>query len=418
MWRRRHGGAWVWNSFYRRGADGEWTAWLEPLDGTGDGPSVLVTAPDADGARRALTEDVGRFLRDPDGAAFRDRHARFCEPAELPDEEWPPAGAAYSTLHATPRHAALATAWTVAPAADVAVSLRHVWKNYGRVEALRGVSLDIRRGEVVAVLGPNGAGKSTAVNLMVGISQPTRGRVTLLGHRPGSLPARSRFGVMLQECGLPGTLRVQEMVDMFRSYYPSPMPRAEVLDIAGITHKARSLVSRMSRGERQRLFFALALCGDPDVLFLDEPTASLDVEARQAFLTSVRAFAGLGKTIVMTTHYLEEAEAVAERIVVFNRGRVIADSTPDEIKAGFGKRRVSFVVPGGPGDAIFAGLPVTRFERTGDRVRFLADDPEDVLRALFDRGVEVRRLEVAAAGLQEVFLALVDTSADDEPAIA
>jgi ABC-2 type transport system ATP-binding protein len=425
---------WVWNSFYQRRDGGGWTAWLEPLDGVErlddvdaeDGVSsplvVLAFGDTPHAARKDLIKQIARRLKEspgPEADAFRQRHARLFEVGEMPVVEWPPPVAFHSVMQVPSKvvkdHELVAT---IASSDDMAVALQHVSKSYGAVEAVRGITVTIPKGQVVAVLGPNGAGKTTTIHMMLGLRRPTKGMATLFGQPPTSLAARARCGVMLQESGLPATLRVGEVVDLFRSYYAEPMARDEVLDLAGIAHKRKSLVTRLSGGERQRLYFALAVCGDPEALFLDEPTAGLDVEARQAFLASVRGFAALGKTVVMTTHYLEEAEAVADRIIVINRGRVVADGSPASIKTGFGKKRVSFAANVAVPELAFCDLPVAGLEVSGRRVRFLADAPEVVLRTLFDRGIQVEDLEVTAAGLQEAFLALVESGSTKGQAVA
>ena len=279
-------------------------------------------------------------------------------------------------------------------------------KRYGEVEALRGVDLAIGRGEIVAMLGPNGAGKTTSISLMLGLRRPTAGQVRLLGLDPRDRRARSRVGAMLQESGVPGVLTVRELIDLFRAYYPRPLPAERVITLAGLGDKAGARVNTLSGGQRQRLYFALAVCGDPDVLFLDEPTVGMDVEARQAFLQAIRELAGAERTIVLTTHYLEEADALARRIVVVDHGAIIADAPPAAIKARLASKRVRFRTAAPLDPTVLEGLPVSRLERTGDRVSLLTAEPEAVLRALFGRGVALTDLEVAGADLEEAFLAL------------
>ncbi len=285
-------------------------------------------------------------------------------------------------------------------------------KCYGTIEALRGVDLCIRPGEVVALLGPNGAGKTTTISLMLGLRRPTSGTAHLFGLDPTDRRARSRAGVMLQESGVGGVLTVRETVRLFRSYYPRPLPLVEVFALAGLEDVADRPVAKLSGGQRQRLYFALAICGDPEALFLDEPTVGMDVEARRAFLAGMRAAASAGKTIVLTTHYLEEADALAERIVVIDHGIVIADASPQALKARVASKRVSFSVAVPLGDEALAGLPVTSVQRSGPRVRLLSNAPETVLRALFERGVAVADLEVTGADLEEAFLALTRREED------
>ncbi|MGH7326687.1 MAG: ABC transporter ATP-binding protein [Candidatus Rokuibacteriota bacterium] len=287
-----------------------------------------------------------------------------------------------------------------------AVELEDVRKRYGPVEALRGVNLVIGQGEVVAMLGPNGAGKTTSISLMLGLRRPTAGQVRLFGLDPADRRARSRCGVMLQESGVPTVLTVRELIDLFRAYYPAPLPAGRAIALAGLEDKAGSRVGKLSGGQRQRLYFALAICGDPEVLFLDEPTVGMDVEARRAFLGAIRELAGQGRTIVLTTHYLDEADALAQRIVVIDHGVVIADATPREIKARIPSKRVHFRTSGPLELSVFDGLPVTAVESADGRVRLLSAEPETVLRELFRRGVAVADLEVVGADLEEAFLVL------------
>jgi ABC-2 type transport system ATP-binding protein len=286
------------------------------------------------------------------------------------------------------------------------VELQDARKRYGDVDALRGVDLVIGPGEVVAMLGPNGAGKTTSISLMLGLRRPTAGRVRLFGLDPRDRRARSRCGVMLQESGVPGVLTVRELVDLFRAYYPRPLPTDRAIALAGLQDRARARVGQLSGGQRQRLYFALAVCGDPEVLVLDEPTVGMDVEARQAFVAAIRQLAVEQRTIVLTTHHLEEADALAHRIVVVDHGMVIADAAPAEIKARIPSKRVHFRTTPGLDAAAFEGLPVTGLECVGDRVRLLSAAPETVLRELFRRGVSVAELEVAGADLEEAFLTL------------
>jgi ABC-2 type transport system ATP-binding protein len=291
------------------------------------------------------------------------------------------------------------------PVSD-AVELVDVSKRYGQVQALENVTLTISPGEVVAMLGPNGAGKTTSISLMLGTRRPTSGQARLFGLDPRDLRARSRIGVMLQESGVPGMLKVSEIVDMFGSYYPAPLPTAKAIAIAGLEEKSKSLVKDLSGGQRQRLYLALAVCGDPDTLFLDEPTVGMDVEGRRKFLDEIAEFAAKGRTVVLTTHYLEEADQLAKRIVVIDRGHVIADSTPAEIKARVAGKRVSFTVTNTIKDSDLDGLPLNSKQVENHHVRLLTNQPEVVLRELFRRGIEPQELEVVGADLEEAFVAM------------
>jgi ABC-2 type transport system ATP-binding protein len=294
-----------------------------------------------------------------------------------------------------------------------AVELIEARKSYGQIDALKGVSLTIQAGEVVALLGPNGAGKTTAISLMLGLRKPSAGQAQLFGLDPSDSRARSRCGVMLQESGVPDTLKVRELVDLFSSYYPHPMPAARVIGLAGLTEQVNQQARRLSGGQRQRLYFALAICGDPELIFFDEPTVGMDVESRRVFLASIRDFSRRGKTILLTTHYLEEADQLAERVIVIDRGAVIADDSPDQIKSKIVGRRVSFRTSSPLDDTILAGLPHTNLEVNGDRVRFFSSSPEAVLRELFAAGVQMRDLEVVGADLEEAFLNLTHAAEEE-----
>ena len=294
------------------------------------------------------------------------------------------------------------------------VELSEVSKNYGGVQALQTVSVRLEAGEVVAFLGPNGAGKSTAIAIMLGLRKPTGGRALLFGGDPRAVAARSRIGVMLQESGVPPTLKVRELIELFRIYYPRPLATKDLLIRAGLEDKAGAQLGTLSGGQKQRVYFALAISGNPDVIFLDEPTTGLDVEARRAFWEQIRDFVDSGKTIVLTTHNLEEADALAKRIVVINKGRIIADGTPGAIKARTAGKHVSFST-GRPLTAdFFAGLSLTRLVLQDDRVSFLSAEPEPAIERVFSAGCALRELEVVPAGLEEAFLTL--TGADDVPA--
>jgi ABC-2 type transport system ATP-binding protein len=287
-----------------------------------------------------------------------------------------------------------------------AIELIDLRKSFGHVEAVRGVNLRIEQGEVVAILGPNGAGKTTCINMMLGLRRPTTGTAKLFGIPPEDRRARSRCGVMLQESGLLGQLRVRELVDLFGSYYPHPMTPGRAIAMAGLQNQSNVQASKLSTGQRQRLYFALAVCGDPEAIFLDEPTVGMDVEARRSFLDVIREFGASGKTIVLTTHYLEEADELAERIVVFDQGRVIADATPTELKSQVAGKRISFSTSTPVFEPYLAGLEVVSMEREADRVRLLSSAPEEVLWRLHQCGVDVRDLEVSGVNLEDAFISL------------
>jgi ABC-2 type transport system ATP-binding protein len=289
----------------------------------------------------------------------------------------------------------------MAPAAQ----LIDATKKYGSVEALKGVTIDIELGDVVAMLGPNGAGKTTSISLLLGLRKPTSGKALLFGLQPDDLNARSRVGVMLQESGIPTVLKVRELVDLFRSYYPKPMSRDRAIAMAGLEEKANAQVKELSGGQKQRLYFALAVCGDPDVLFLDEPTVGMDVEGRRSFIERIAEFIQMGRTVVLTTHYLEEADQLAKRVIVIDRGLVIADASPQEIKSRVAGKRVRFMSTALT-EKDLEGLPVTTSTFVDHTVQLLTNQPEAVLRELFRRGVEMSDLEVSGADLEDAFISL------------
>src|SRR5437588_2511008 len=285
------------------------------------------------------------------------------------------------------------------------VELVDARKTFGSVQALAGVSLAVRPGELVGLLGPNGAGKTTAISLMLGLRRPTSGTARLFGLEPRDLRARSRIGVMLQESGIPLTLKVREVVDLFRTYYPQPLSTDKVVEMAGLSEFQGSLVGKLSGGQRQRVYFALAICGDPDALFLDEPTVGLDAATRRSFWDQVRGFKRRGKSIVLTTHYLDEADALADRVIVIDHGVIRAEDTPQAIRRLVPGKKVTFNWPGVTA-ADLAGLPLESLAIEGPRVVFLTSLAEDVLRTLFVRGAPITELEVAGAGLEEAVLVL------------
>ncbi len=289
-------------------------------------------------------------------------------------------------------------------AASIA-ELTNVSKTYGEVQALRNVSFSVRAGEVVAVLGPNGAGKTTAVSLLLGLLRPTAGAARLFGEDPQDIQTRTRVGAMLQLSGVPETVRVREHIALFSSYYPNPLSLKETLQAADLVGLEGRLYGKLSGGQKQRLHLALALCGNPDLLFLDEPTTGLDVEARRALWERVRGFIASGRTVVLTTHYLEEADALADRIIVINKGEKIAEGTPAEIKSRTAGRRIRCVTRVSP-DEVRGLAGVTSVMAQGAALEILATEAEPVVLALLQRDPDLRDLEVTGAGLEDAFLAL------------
>ncbi|ADW67375.1 ABC transporter ATP-binding protein [Granulicella tundricola] len=294
---------------------------------------------------------------------------------------------------------------SVSRTGEAVASLENVTKNYGSVTALDGLSLKLYPGEIVALLGANGAGKSTAVRLLLGLSAPTTGTVTIFGRDPRLAATRTRIGAMLQVASMPKTLKVKEHIDLFRSYYPKPLAVKEIVRIAQLSGIEDRLFEQLSGGQRQRLLFGLALCGDPEVIFLDEPTVGMDIEARRGLWVQVRELAAQGRTVLLTTHYLEEADALASRIVVIDKGRVVSEGTPSEIKSQTASKRIRCRTA--LSSAQIWTLPgVIDVEQTDGWTCVTAGNAEAVLRKMFAFDEGLSGLEVVSPGLEEAFLSL------------
>lgn len=292
-----------------------------------------------------------------------------------------------------------------------AVAFADATKCYGPVCAVDRLDLDVERGRTVALLGPNGAGKSTAISMLLGLTPPDSGRVEVFGGDPEVAVRAGRVGAMPQDGKLVPRVKVKELLRFVRETYPDAPPLGEVLATAGITELADRWVDRLSGGQTQRVRFAIALAGEPDLIVLDEPTAALDVESRRALWASMRSYAERGHTIVFSTHHLEEADEHADRIVVLARGRVIADGTSAQIKERVTGRTVSFEL-GGASMAGLERLPgVVAAEVLGARARLRTTDSDATVLALAAAGL-VRELEVTGAGLEEAFLALTSEGAE------
>ncbi len=306
---------------------------------------------------------------------------------------------------------------TDARAGASAIVFRDVVKVYNSsVRALDNVSFEIPGGETVALLGPNGAGKSTAIDTMLGLRRPTSGEVRVLGAAPVAAVGAGKIGGMLQRGGLPEGAKVGELVGLFRQLYRDRRGQDELMRLAGIANIADRRVEQLSGGQTQRVRFALALAGQPELLFLDEPTAALDVEARRGFWRSVQTITEQGATVLFATHYLDEADANASRIIVLNHGLVIPDGTPSDIKAYTATRRIRFATPA-PEPSVLLELPgVTDVSVAGDAVTLRSGDADATLPALYALGLPVRAMDVGGGGLEEALIAL--TSDDNGDKIA
>ncbi|HET8899814.1 MAG TPA: ABC transporter ATP-binding protein [Rhodanobacteraceae bacterium] len=299
----------------------------------------------------------------------------------------------------------------------VVAALRGVTYRYGKVTALAGVDLSLRAGELLALLGPNGAGKSTSVALLLGLVRPASGAVELLGRDPQQIEARRHIGVMLQTTNLPQTLRVGELLRLAASYYPDPRPLAETAELAGIADLLGRYYGKLSGGQQRRVQFALAVCGRPRVLFLDEPTVGMDIEARQRLWAAIRRLVAEGAAVVLTTHYLEEAETLAQRVVVMGKGRVLSEGSVDQLRARVALTRVR-CLSDLDAVAVAAWPGVQGASREDGRLTIVTASAENVLRRLLDQDQSLAELEVRRAGLAEAFTELTRDETVAEPEAA
>ncbi|MFE9093866.1 ABC transporter ATP-binding protein [Streptomyces sp. NPDC007264] len=287
------------------------------------------------------------------------------------------------------------------------VGFDQVSRTYGDVRAVDRLTLQLHPGETVALLGPNGAGKSTTLDLLLGLRRPDSGSVRVFGTSPREAVVAGRVGAMLQSGGLMDEVTVAELVALACALHPKAYQVTDVLARAGITQIADRKVDKLSGGQAQRVRFALATAGANDLIVLDEPTTGMDVSARQAFWATMREQADQGRTVLFATHYLEEADAVADRVLVLHRGRLLADGTAAEIKAKAGARRVSFDLRGPIDEAPLRALPfLTSIDISGQTVRIQSSDADATVHALYGLGVHPRNLEVAGLGLEQAFVAI------------
>ena len=291
------------------------------------------------------------------------------------------------------------------------VSFENVRKHYGRVKAVDGLTMDLRPGETVAFLGPNGAGKSTSLDMLLNLRKPTSGTIRMFGSDPYHAIKAGRVGAMLQSGGLMPEVTVRELVALVTGIHPRPLPVEQTLKRAGIDGFAGQRVDKLSGGQTQRVRFALAIVGESDLIVLDEPTTAMDVETRQAFWANMKAEVAEGRTLLFATHYLEEADQAADRILVINKGRLLADGTPSQIKARAGAKRISFRLDQ-IDEPFLLGLPaLVNVEVRHDLVQIQTSDSDRTLYALLDAGYRPREIEVSSLGLEQAFLAI--TAEDD-----
>jgi len=290
-----------------------------------------------------------------------------------------------------------------------------VVKTYGSRAALQGLSLTLPAGKVTALLGPNGAGKTTAISILLGLSKATRGTVRVGEQMAGDRALRERMGAMLQESPVADGLRVREMLQLFRGYYRDPLPLEHLLMISGLEQKAGRRASSLSGGEKRRLAFALAMAGNPDILVLDEPTTGMDVESRMRFWDVLKVYAMQGKTILFTTHYLEEADAVADHSAVIADGQLVAEGTPQSLKSAMPLRKISFRIIGeGFDEQLMLKWPgVREVRRYGEQTELFCEDTDRLLPLVLRSGIPLTDIQIHAARLEDVFQRLTGTHADN-----
>jgi ABC-2 type transport system ATP-binding protein len=290
-------------------------------------------------------------------------------------------------------------------AAHPLARLRGARKHYGPTLALDGLDLSLHAGQVTALLGANGAGKTTAVGLLLGLVAPDAGTVEVFGQSPSLLAVRQRVGTMLQSANIPDRLKVGELLRLVRSYYPQPRSVVECVMLAGLDGLLERRYGRLSGGQQRRVQFALAVCGRPKLLFLDEPTTGLDIDARQNLWQAIRELVAEGSAVLLTTHYLEEAEALSDRVAVIDQGRLVAEGSVHDIRAHVSLRRIRCITTVAA-DEVATWSQVREAVRDGEYLRIAADAAEPVVRRLLAADPELQELEVQRAGLADAFLAI------------
>lgn len=294
--------------------------------------------------------------------------------------------------------------------------IEQLTKTFKGKKAVDDVSFSIYPGEVVAILGPNGAGKTTTILMMLGLLNPTEGSAQLFGQDAKAKAVHERIGVMLQEVSLMDGLKVREILRLFRSYYPNPLPLETLMDMTGLAEAdLRKRVEKLSGGQKRRVAFSLALTGNPDLLFFDEPTVGMDIAARKAFWENILALKKQGKTILFSTHYLQEADDIADRIILFQNGRIMADGKPDDMKKQLTKQSVSFITKDRFPKKLFLQEPFVSdcFVQEG-RLVVLTDDTDAVLAKIYSEQLEVRDVRVEKGRLEEAFEQLVNQGREGE----
>jgi ABC-2 type transport system ATP-binding protein len=290
---------------------------------------------------------------------------------------------------------------TISKVADI----HQVAKIFDGKYALKQVSLEIQAGEVLAILGPNGAGKTTLINLMLGRLSLTSGEISIFGMRPGSIQLKRLCGAMLQISGLPEMSTVKEHIQLFQSYYAAPMPYQKVIDLAGLQEIQNQYSKNLSGGQKQRLLFALAICGNPKLLFLDEPSVGMDIESRKSLWRTITELKKNGTSVVLTTHYLEEADQLSDRIIMLNQGRIIHEGSPEQIKANINCKKIRFISSATMTDFLSI-KPSLKIESTGKYYEIQSNDSADTLKQIFQISDDIQDLTITGAALEDAFIQL------------
>ncbi|MDQ0091101.1 ABC-2 type transport system ATP-binding protein [Paenibacillus anaericanus] len=290
---------------------------------------------------------------------------------------------------------------------EVIVEMNQISKSFKEKKAVDHISLNIHKGSIVAILGPNGAGKTTTLSMMLGMLEPTQGTVKIFGQHPKDIKVREKIGAMLQQVSVIDRLKVREVIELFRSYYPNPMEMEFLINLTGLTPSdLNRYAEKLSGGQKRCLSFALALAGNPELLFLDEPTVGLDTTARRKFWASIRELSKQGKTVVFTTHYLQEADDAADRILLISQGALVADGTPEEIKSRIVKRSLSFLSDQDSPEfrqRLIALPSIAECYDKDGRICVTTDNTDSVLAAIFTGGLPVRDVRIDQGRLDEAF---------------
>ncbi|HDR7597982.1 MULTISPECIES: ABC transporter ATP-binding protein [Bacillus] len=284
------------------------------------------------------------------------------------------------------------------------IEVNGVSKTFKHKKAVNNVSFHVNKGQIVALLGPNGAGKTTTISMMLGLKDPTEGNVSIFGKSPKHRDVRNSLGAMLQEVSVIDSITVEEAIELFRSYYTNPVEKEILLQLSNLEPERKQRCEKLSGGQKRRLNFALALAGNPELLFLDEPTVGMDITSRKTFWETIRKLASEGKTIMLTTHYLEEADALADRILLFANGKIIADGTPDEMKATISRKTISFYSKEKIPKSLLKDLPhVTEVQSNEGRFTLTTEDTDATLQAIYQRNLPVTDVSVERGSLDEAF---------------